>query len=548
MQLQEDHTTCIIFRRIDTRQGIQGSLVGRFGTLRIVRHSVFRCFLRLLAIHLQRRFFLCGYICKKPYHGSSDDIFDPKDPYGTIYGSFRDSINDHIKNNNVQLAFHTGDIKSGNSPCIPLYYNRFTDLANSINVPTLLTMGDNEWTDCHRSGYDPIERLKYSRARFYNKATTESTSSSRLGGGAPISISTFGKYSTPYVENQYVIRDGIIFAPLHVPGSNNNFRSGSCAASLNAVDKDCVAANAEYIARDDAVVNALRIVFSTAKAQKLKGVMIIIQAHFWGGTTEQCNSLGISVNNAESSVASGYRNFMKTFMEEVSQYHDIGDVVVVHGDAHFFRDCHPTVYNNVAFVMVPGSADVSWVLATINNEQSVGHVFSFQHINRPFQSLSAPAAVPSPRLLPITQPIPVPAIPSPIAVSNELCAIKYKIFNGKTDAYFTRIDANEKIDAPPCDVNIEVVIRCPSNDGSQKLVVVNDKAIRITLRRVIDMKVMYARTADNGPYFLFGNNETDIYSGTMAQSRFLLRIRSFDTLLNGMLPTEGLQFFMGECV
>ena len=448
------------------------------------------------------------------------------------------------------MSFHTGDIKSGGSPCIPLYYNRFIDLANSINVPTLLTLGDNEWTDCHRSGYDPIERLQYSRNRFYNSATTTTSASSsntsvlnRLGGGEKrISISHFGQYSSPYIENQYIIREGIIFAPLHVAGSNNNFRSGSCTASLDAIDKDCVKANAEYVARDQAVVNALRIVFQKAKSQGLKGIMIIIQAHFWGGSSEQCNAMGISIENVAASVGSGFANFMTTFMEEVSQYHDVGDVVVVHGDAHYFRDCHPTVYNNVGFVMVPGSADVSWILANIDSERSLGSVFSFDHIDRPFQQVPKP--------VPVTTPIvqPVPALPTPTKVKDELCTIKYKVFNGKTDAYITRIVANEKIHTPPCDVNIEVVIRCNSNDGSQQRVLVNDKAIRITLRRVIDMKVIYARTEEIGPYFLFGNNGTDIFSGSIGQARFLIRIRSFDTSLNGMLPQEGMQFFMGECV
>ena len=404
-------------------------------------------------------------------------------------------------------------------------------------------MGDNEWTDCHRSGYNPIERLRYARGRLYNNATISSSSNSvlnRLGGGKRISIKHFGRLSMPYIENQYIVSNGIIFAPLHVTGSNNNLRIGGCAASLNAVDKDCVAANAEYVARDQAVVKALRVVFHKAKTQGLKGIMIIIQAHFWGGTAEQCNALGISVNNAESSVPSGYKNFMKAFMEEVSQYHNIGDVVVLHGDAHFFRVCRPTIYNNVNFVMVPGSADISWILATIDSERSLSNVFSFQHIVRPFQPLPAPAPTT------IVQPVLVPTAPT--KENDELCAITYKVFNGKTDAFLGRIVANGKIDAPPCDVNIEVVIRCKTNDGSQNRFVVNDKAIRLTLRRVIDMKVIHGRTAESGPYFLFGSNGTDVYSGSIGQARFLIRIRSFDTSLNGMLPRDGIQFFMGKCV
>jgi hypothetical protein len=176
----------------------------------------------------------------------------------------------------------------------------------------------------------------------------------------------------------------------------------------------------------------------------------------------------------------------------------------------------------------------------------LSRVFSFQHMDRPFKRLSE--SLPVPQSSTIAQPLPVPAIPTPVKVNNELCSLKYKIFNGKTDAFVTRIIPNERIEDPPCEVNIEVVIRCWSNDDSEKRMVVSDKAIRITLRRVIDMKVMYSRTAESGPYFLFGNNGTDIFSGTMAQSRFLLRIRSFDTSLNGMLPRDGIQFFMGECI
>lgn len=105
----------------------------------------------------------------QPYLGSSADVFNTTDTYGPIYRALTDSMNGA----GISLAIHSGDVKSGSTLCNDFYYNRFRTLANSINVPMLLTLGDNGWTDCHRAnngGYDPLNRLALMRQLFYQSS------------------------------------------------------------------------------------------------------------------------------------------------------------------------------------------------------------------------------------------------------------------------------------------------------------------------------------------------------------------------------------------
>jgi hypothetical protein len=479
----------------------------------------------------------------QPYGGSSVDVFDSKDAFGPKYKALRDSIN----NAGVAFAMHTGDIKDGGSPCTELYYNRFEDLSDSLNVPSLLTLGDNEWTDCHRSGSNPVERLNNLRSRFYDKSGL-----TVMGGGTPIQTSSFG--IAPYIENLYFIRDGIIFTLLHVVGSNNNLYTGStCPSSLNVIDPGCKAATAEFTARDQAVNASLRAVFAKAKEQKLKGVMIVIQASFWGGDDQTCNVIGVNVKNAASLVSSGYKNFITTFINEVSNYS--GQVAVINGDAHYYRNCNPTVYPNVKFIMVPGSTDISWVQVSIDSSRSP-NVFVFNLMKSPFPP--QPQPVPQPQYAPIprTAPVPIPRAPVPapnrpvptsvlspikaVPITN-LCSVLYKVYNGGTNEFVSNITPNGTVVNPPCKVNVEAVITC-----NKKLV--TDKQITMTLQRTLDKKLVQSGSEISGPYFLFGNNGTDVYSGKIGKAKFNIRVQSSDAALNDILSLHRIDFRMGVCV
>jgi hypothetical protein len=300
----------------------------------------------------------------QPYLGNSADVFSNSDPYGPAYQGLRDSMN----NNGVEFGLHTGDTKSGSTVCNDTYYNRFRTLSNSLNYPTLYTIGDNEWTDCHRvnnGNYDPLERLAYVRSRFFNANGT-----SVLGKGT-IQTSSFN--ITPYVENQYFTYKNLMIALLHVPGSNNNFydggpSGGSCPSTINAtIDPGCVKATAEFLARDAATIVSLRKVFELAKLNRNPGILITIQADFLppgNVNSTACNSFGITVANVASKIPTGFHNFTRALLQETANY--TGKVLLQNGDSHFYRNCNPTTLSNFQYVMVPGSDTIGWVLATID--------------------------------------------------------------------------------------------------------------------------------------------------------------------------------------
>ncbi|MDQ1717708.1 MAG: hypothetical protein QOE89_1661, partial [Pseudonocardiales bacterium] len=62
----------------------------------------------------------------------------------------------------VQWVDHLGDIKDGSSVCSDAYFQTIRSQFDQFKDPLVYTVGDNEWTDCHRTnngGYNPLERL-----------------------------------------------------------------------------------------------------------------------------------------------------------------------------------------------------------------------------------------------------------------------------------------------------------------------------------------------------------------------------------------------------
>jgi hypothetical protein len=115
------------------------------------------------------------------------------------------------------LAFviHVGDIKGGGTPCSDETFAARRALLDAAPLPLVLTPGDNEWVDCHRASagsHDPVERLDRLREVFF--AAPASLGRRRIAlerqPGRP--------------ENARWRHDGVVFATLNVPGSENNAR------------------------------------------------------------------------------------------------------------------------------------------------------------------------------------------------------------------------------------------------------------------------------------------------------------------------------------
>jgi hypothetical protein len=158
----------------------------------------------------------------------------------------------------------------------------------------------------------------------------------------------------------------------------------------------------------------------------------------------------------------------------------------------------------------------------------------------------APQSAPVPRAAPVkSPPVPTPravpiAAPKKAKVSSAgACSVAYKVYNGATDQFVADIAPNGTVVDPPCAVNIEAVISCDQTISSP---------VTLILRRVADQKLVQSQTEAAWPYFLFGNNGDDVYSGRIGKAQFNIQVRSSDATIDTALPAEGTFFRMGQCV
>ena len=164
------------------------------------------------------------------------------------------------RTNRLQPAFtvHLGDIKSGDTHCTDEVFTRAIELFSLFEQPLVYTPGDNEWTDCHRANsgrYDPIERLARVREMFF-------ADPGHSLGRAPLNVisqSADPRYAK-FVENARWERSGVVFATVHIPGSNNNKvnTDKECTDKSARTAAQCAADNAEHADRDKQNVAWLR--------------------------------------------------------------------------------------------------------------------------------------------------------------------------------------------------------------------------------------------------------------------------------------------------
>jgi hypothetical protein len=111
---------------------------------------------------------------------------------------------------------HLGDIKSGSSLCSDSYFASIKHDFDRFQDPLVYTVGDNEWTDCHRpknGSYNPLERLAAIRTLFFPRpGHTLGRHSARVNSQADQGIPEDVRWQ----------RADVAFAALHIVGSNNS--------------------------------------------------------------------------------------------------------------------------------------------------------------------------------------------------------------------------------------------------------------------------------------------------------------------------------------
>jgi hypothetical protein len=264
-----------------------------------------------------------------------------------------------IDQTNVVFVAHNGDFKSGSSPCTDALFSQRHGLLQTFKHPLIYVFGDNEWTDCHRSGFDPLERLAKLRDIF----TQENTS---LGQSPlPLTRQSENPQSGKFRENVRWRVGNVIFIGLNIPGSNNNFPttlpSGTAVGNLE-----------EYTARNAANLAWMRESFALATQDGSLGLMLFIQGNPFPFTPTDGN-------------LKGFDEFLIALEEETLKFGK--PVVLAHGDSHYFRvdkplprpdpDGHRRArIANFTRVENFGSPDVHWVRGSVDPRDPA--LFSFK--------------------------------------------------------------------------------------------------------------------------------------------------------------------------
>lgn len=242
-------------------------------------------------------------------------------PYSQAHANFLDGMIERINRQSPAFVVHLGDITSGNGPCTDEWFEARAKQFAGFAAPFVLLPGDNEWTDCHRTGFDPLERLGTIRRLFHS---------------APVALPEFARQSAARPEHVRWIWDGAVFVGLNVPGSNNNL--GRTAEMDD-----------EFASRMFAVSAWLREAEQRASAPQVRALVVMMQANpdFEGRTPP-------------AGTPDGYAGLRRSLVEIARR---LGKpVIVAHGDTHRFKHDRPVEgVPNLIRVEVDGWPWLGWL-------------------------------------------------------------------------------------------------------------------------------------------------------------------------------------------
>jgi hypothetical protein len=231
-----------------------------------------------------------------------------------------DSLIDALNAQKLAFVAHIGDITSGQGPCNDAWFAAREKQLARIRHPFILLPGDNDWTDCHRSGFEPMERLAKWRTLFCfpEKSFSENKISLERQGGE-------------YCEHVRWQHAGALFVALNVPGSNNNL------GRTKAMD-------AEHERRMFAVFEWLDDSIALAESRGAAKVLVLMQA-----------------DPFERRSPDGFARLRQVLATHAAWLK--GRLVLVHGDTHVYKDDEPLP--GLRRIEVWGSRFVSWLRGSL---------------------------------------------------------------------------------------------------------------------------------------------------------------------------------------
>jgi len=242
-------------------------------------------------------------------------------PYSQHHANLLDGMIDRINAQQPAFVVHLGDITGGFGPCTDEWYEARARQFARFAAPFVLIPGDNEWTDCHRTGHDPMERLAKIRQLFHSGS---------------VALPEFARQSAARPEHVRWVRDATVFVGVNVPGSNNNL------GRTPAMDD-------EYAERMFAVAAWLREAEQLAAAPRIRTLVVLMQ-----GNPEFEGRPRLSRR------PDGYAGLRKALEESARR---LGKpLVVAHGDTHQFKQDRPVAaVPNLVRVEVDGWPWLGWL-------------------------------------------------------------------------------------------------------------------------------------------------------------------------------------------
>lgn len=261
------------------------------------------------------------------------------------------------------FSIFVGDTKSGSSPCSNEHVEKMTTYFNSFKSPLIYSIGDNEWTDCHRDlagQYNSLERLDHIRNKQFQSSSSFGVVKLKLQRQADL----MPQFSD-YVENSLWTRGHFLFVNLHIPGSNNNLGR----------DKE---SDQEYQKRNEANLAWINHAYKLAREKKYAGIIFAFQADIFYSP-----ELATSIN-------SGYRDTISAFRNQSEKL--AIPVLLIHGDSHQLKIDQPLMSSNnrllenVYRLEVMGANQVQAVEVRVNAQES--SPFSFRALIVPQNSVA----------------------------------------------------------------------------------------------------------------------------------------------------------------
>jgi hypothetical protein len=289
-------------------------------------------------------------------------------PYGTTptdtaqvlaTPAFIESIN---ADPSVSLVLHVGDIHSGKQFCTLTYDQSIYDFWTAFQRPLVYTPGDNEWSDCHKTGEgggaynattgqiaykvdasgnlidyaggNPIANLNLVRSIFFADPGHTLGRSKFVLTQAWLHDPAFPSDGN-YVENVMWVQSGVLFVTVNIPGGSNNDQD-----IWYGIPTMSTAQAQEVSERTGADIRWLNAAFAVARAIRVKGLVIQTQADMW------------DLDGKAATHLTGYEGIIGVIAAKTAEFGK--PVLMFNGDSHIYRSDNPLM-QGAACVAEPSS-------------------------------------------------------------------------------------------------------------------------------------------------------------------------------------------------